>query len=135
MLVVKIGLRWPGGLAHALARQGRHEHLGLEARRHDLRGLAQLRRQHSAGNQEDVRAEAGAFVAGSHLRHHAEDAHLQTGILGARYFSLTIVPFNPTWTTAEPATQRKSLALSVMVPRVTETMLITASPPSSFARS
>ena len=63
-----------GRLAHLLARQRRHEDLGLEPGGQHLGGLADLGGQHAVGDEEDVAVEPGALVRGPHLRDDARDA-------------------------------------------------------------
>ncbi len=52
--------------AHGLARARRHEDLGIDARHRHPRRHRHRCRQHAVGDQEDVRIELGAFVAGAH---------------------------------------------------------------------
>ncbi len=66
----------PGGPADGRARQRRDEDLGLETGGEDLRGLADLGREHTVLDEEDVAVEAGALVARPHLRDDAVDADL-----------------------------------------------------------
>ena len=67
------------GSGHRLARPGRHEDLRLEPGGGDFGRLRNLGGEDSVGDQEDVGVEAGAFVAGAHLRDHAVDADGLTG--------------------------------------------------------
>ena len=69
------------GAPHGCAGARRHERLGLHACGAHLGGFDGLRGQHTVGDEEDVRIEAGTFLAGPHLGDHTRKPH-RLGVAG-----------------------------------------------------